>query len=34
MINKSDGCSIYSLKANLNPKKRYKHYIANQPMGF
>ena len=27
-------CSIYSLKANLNPKKRNKHYIAKQPMGF
>jgi len=34
MNNMSEGCSIYSLKANLSPKKRHKHYIASNPWAF
>jgi len=30
----SCGCSIYSLKANLSPKKRHRHYIASNPWAF
>jgi hypothetical protein len=31
---RSGGCSIYSLKANLSPKKRHKHYIASNAWDF
>jgi len=34
MNNNYGGRSIYSLKANLIPKKRHKHYIASNPWAF
>jgi len=34
VINKSGGCSIYSLKANLSPKKRHKNYIVSNSWAF